>query len=829
MTYIDELIKVFKRKFTAPILNILVLGFYDRGNAGDEMYKTAFRHIFKNDRNVQLTFKCTDDVDKIPSNTDIVICGGGDIINEYFMTKIMKLLKHFTGPIYAVSVGIPFANSTKYLDIFDHVFVRNKRDYHDVKEYLGERNTTYLPDLGFIFQDLPNTINIKPSTIDHKLGICLAQPVFVHNPNLFQSMAKCLVEIMAKYTKLTVYFYSFNSFTQSFKECDIFCAEKVISLLPPILQLRCKIKEPFPDPMLMFQDMQSMNFIIAMRYHSVVFSLVNNIPFLALYKSKKVDTLLDDFGLLQTNQRIDDDIAIKEFLHLFDEQFTQACTNKLATPRTQWYFNCIRERILSKKLQNILIRHQMNTFDQSLFTTMKSMSSYLNMDKNTFDKILYSKAPLNLKGKDPLHVARLICYSLTGNISHPCIWGLKDNITSHSFVLYDALKYIFTVTNQNTLPPRIRFYYPTIKIPRKHLLNVDPYFTNDFRGLHRSGWSYVVDHLMNLDAKHIGRTGTLLVDTYVDRTFHWGMETMKAMGMLPYTSPWIGFIHHTFDTTHSPHNCVQLFENELFLQSLDHCHGIVVLSNYLANQIRTELNKREIDVKTHVIYHPTEHDDNMFTMSKFKYNKDKQIVNIGAWLRKPYSIFQLDLNKKNNHLNITKSILKGKEMDGYFRPPSLFDDLHSVLVENNPSSSSSCVPCRDVTNNKYCIGLYAFLKELDKSVRVLNNLSNQEYDQLLSENIAFLDLVDCSAVNTVVECIVRNTPIIVNRHPALEEVLGSNYPGFYSYLHEVPFMINDMHYINNIYKHIQKLNKGLFHINEFMLKFKAIIDSVDLT
>ena len=52
----------------------------------------------------------------------------------------------------------------------------------------------------------------------------------------------------------------------------------------------------------------------------------------------------------------------------------------------------------------------------------------------------------------------------------------------------------------------------------------------------------------------------------------------------------------------------------------------------------------------------------------------------------------------------------------------------------------------------------------------ITRLSDDDYDALLTRNIVFLKLVDCSAVNTVIECIERNTVIIVNRHPALEEV-----------------------------------------------------------
>ena len=75
-------------------------------------------------------------------------------------------------------------------------------------------------------------------------------------------------------------------------------------------------------------------------------------------------------------------------------------------------------------------------------------------------------------------------------------------------------------------------------------------------------------------------------------------------------------------------------------------------------------------------------------------------------------------------------------------------------------------------SNKYINGLIKYIKELDSSVKIIDKLSNEDYDNLLTKNIVFIKLVDASAVNTIIECIVRNTPIIVNRLPATEELLG---------------------------------------------------------
>src|SRR4029077_14784073 len=67
------------------------------------------------------------------------------------------------------------------------------------------------------------------------------------------------------------------------------------------------------------------------------------------------------------------------------------------------------------------------------------------------------------------------------------------------------------------------------------------------------------------------------------------------------------------------------------------------------------------------------------------------------------------------------------------------------------------------------------------SVKILKDSDCNMYNVLLTKSIVFLCLKDASSVNTVIDCMVRNTPVLVNRLPALEEILGQEYPMFYSY------------------------------------------------
>ena len=107
---------------------------------------------------------------------------------------------------------------------------------------------------------------------------------------------------------------------------------------------------------------------------------------------------------------------------------------------------------------------------------------------------------------------------------------------------------------------------------------------------------------------------------------------------------------------------------------------------------------------------------------------------------------------------------------------------------------------------------------LNSDVLIIENLNNDDYDMLLSKNIVFIHLINASAVNTIIECIVRNTPIIVNRLPATTELLGEHYPLFYNTVEEASELLT----INNIkagWKYLKNLDKTKFKIKTFISEF----------
>jgi hypothetical protein len=369
-------------------------------------------------------------------------------------------------------------------------------------------------------------------------------------------------------------------------------------------------------------------------------------------------------------------------------------------------------------------------------------------------------------------------------------------------------------------------------------------------GYHRSGWSYVMQFLYRL---HDSSASTLL-DTYVDRTFHW-----KRPSFLPYTQDWVGFVHHTFDTTFSTYNNVTLFNNQLFLDSLPQCRGLYVFSQDQADRWNFEFNARGYDIPVQALFHPAEFVPSKFTLSSFTSNPDKKLVQIGAWLRDNYAIYKLNRGQKTidlgNNVHINKAALRGMNMDHYFKPNGFFrlfrppiwktqeenfppmvyrsqpltsgSDVIDVVSVNgeipvdavqNPDDSGVCrdVICRDsnVFLNKYVVGALSVLEDYDNSVSVLPTLSNTDYDDLLAKNIVYIKLWDAAAVNTLIECIVRDTPIVINRLPAVVEVLGEDYPLYADTMEEAETItFND---VQDAYTYLHTMDKSFLSGDSFL-------------
>jgi hypothetical protein len=340
---------------------------------------------------------------------------------------------------------------------------------------------------------------------------------------------------------------------------------------------------------------------------------------------------------------------------------------------------------------------------------------------------------------------------------------------------------------------------------RGKFLNIHYIDQNDMRGVHRAGWQYVIDGI----EKELGTfyPAAILCDLYLDRTFHWNYDTNERLSIIPYTKQWIGFIHHTGNTTYSNFNIIEMFKKELFLKSLLHCKALIVLSNYLKSQIQIILKKLGYtSVHVYNLHHPTEiiEESRCFDYNTFINMPIKRIVQVGAWYRDIGAIFKLTLG--SNPLKYNRYALKGPNMESYY--------TNNIQSKNQIS--------RDKTIRGGSNQIQSIAYALERPVEILEKLDDKTYDDLLKTSIIFIKLLDASAVNTIIEAIVRNTPILVNPLDAVVEYLGKDYPFYYNTLEEAAKKANDPYLIRKAYFYLKKKDKTCLKIETFIQSLRSL-------
>ncbi len=826
--------------------NILFIGFYDRANVGDEAFKNAFTTLFSSSANIK--FVCIDDIEYISADVTAVVVGGGDICNEYFMNKIKKLLETYNGPCYGFSIGIPFESCVHLLEIFDHVVLRTYQDLELVANTIGNKNVTYLPDATWLLKPqtiVPAKTNLTLNPKSLKIALCLAQPAFANNACenlLLDGFTRLLRLLTHEYKGCQIKLVPFNT-SENDKECDYKIHSKLMEKVKDLSNVE-NITDPlYKNPIEMLKYIGTFNLVIGMRFHSIVFSAIQNTPFVSIYTTRKINNLMKDLNTRSYGYKMPLDASFKpinididEIMTMINDRMSSTMMEKIVNPND---FELLKTIVKTQKrkqyLERIIFNH---SFETVLDNCKKNVTDYLNISVETYDEWLEGKIKtselIQTSNKCSMDFARMICFSVTNKIGTSYLWGLNTNMLTPDFQPYDAIKWIYydyiaNVEKANS----VQEYYPIVNPRKDVIIDLNYMIQDNYQGLHRSGWSYVIGGLQHLETLNTHKPSQLMVDTCLERTFLWGLDVTKASKVVPYKKPWTGFVHHTFNSTYSKHNCDVLINTPEFIESLLYCKCIFTLSEYLAQQMRQALREKGVvSVPVLTLTHPTEIVSNNFEMEHFIKNQQRKVINIGAWYRNPWAIYELPIYS-DNHLKIQKCALKGKEMDNYFRPPWLFEKMFSILKEYNliynehehlisrcENDSTNNTLCRPPIVNKYLEGMLDSLYKSDKSVEVLEFLSDKEYDSLLSENLVFLNLVDCSAVNTIIECIVRNTPVIVNRHPALEEVLGTEYPGFYNNLYEAASYITDLNKINAIYEYMKDLDKEIFTLDFFLAEFQ---------
>ncbi len=815
--------------------SVYIIGYYDHGNFGDEQYKLTINSLIS-DINIkfnlfnQVSFLDCDSIkNKTFQKNDIIILGGGDILNEYFLDTVINKFYKKENKIIALSVGLPYTSTLIYtnkLNIIDYIFIRAKKDLNLFKKYFDESRVFYIPDLSiklksicqFKKSDCHNQINFEKLKGKKIICFCLSRHIYRNNSENYKKIVTNISKFINYLAGFNYYIVllPFNRNSKSNTENDMLINNDICEL---INEKSCtlNITEDL-DVEQTFSLFNLFDIVIPMRFHACLFSIYNNIPFFPIFTTRKIKNLLLETEWnhgyeLNTESK---GVPLDLDLDILQNRF-YALSNNLEYAK--------------KKINNINynMERQFNEILSKQFSLFKNYTSFEKRDlanqdkyKNSIEKF-YNKIINLYNSKEFLNdlddferknvIVGLTSYFLTEYTDSLYNWGLMEKMFNKNFNYYDEFKWVIMDNSKQKLIDN-----------KSGIFNLTFINQTDYAKVHRSGWQFVFDRL-----KYLNNTDSdLLLDLYVDKTFHWNYNVNKLINLIPYNKPWIGFIHHTFDTTFSEYNTFNLCNNKDFLKSLKYCKALFVLSNYLLGQLKVVL--KEYNVPIFALIHPTELYVKQFSYKSFIDNPDKKLLHIGGWLRNIYAFYNLEIStiklKSNKSIfgtskiyKLSKTAIKGEGMNNYF--------------PNISGTRSNCSPCKNNWDKEFC----KYTDKMLNSVKIIERLEDSDYDEILTNNIVFLCLIDASAVNTLIECIVRNTPIIINKHPAVVELLGQGYPLYYEYDYDynndynnidiqVNNLLSNSDSIKSATKYLSKIDKNLFNIDYFVEKFSKIVSKI---
>lgn len=307
-------------------------------------------------------------------------------------------------------------------------------------------------------------------------------------------------------------------------------------------------------------------------------------------------------------------------------------------------------------------------------------------------------------------------------------------------------------------------------------------FRSLYQGAHqRSGWAYALAALYPLHdsagvlfepfledpfawqlPRNGKRTGAGLLDA-VRRPAYETRVSSEELGIVPFREPWVGVLHNPFNMPrwfHWNESPQAIFAKPAWRESLESCCGFFALSRTLGDRLEQATGK-----PVSVLTHPTEIPSQCFDMDRFLASPQRYVVQIGWWLRAQSAIYRLPL-PESNALGYRKMRLVPRFFPGsplYLR----------TLMESE------------------CTAMGWEPVEGNGGVIEAEHLPNEEYDTLMAQNIVFVHLFDSSANNTVIECVARGTPLLINPLPAVVEYLGPGYPFYYSDFTEAAALLMD--------------------------------------
>jgi polysaccharide pyruvyl transferase WcaK-like protein len=255
---------------------IQVLGYYHRGNAGDDFFEGVIRMLL-NYPEPLFFLQPGSYID----SAHLTILGGGDVIKPYYIDKIPK-----DKPYHVLGAGLGYESELDLLGSnVKQVLLRNRIDAAEAQRRGFDAH--YCPDLAFAYAPDQET-TLRPANEKKKLAVILANSAVTpsmtfneisdmyYQDYLKMELAKAL-DVLSEW-----YDIQFMSMSDSCYAYDSAMAMEVAS------RMKRGYRSDF-EKLGHAVDLYGFDLVISMKFHGLIFSTMWGVPFVNIGMTRKTE------------------------------------------------------------------------------------------------------------------------------------------------------------------------------------------------------------------------------------------------------------------------------------------------------------------------------------------------------------------------------------------------------------------------------------------------------------------------------------------------------------------------------------------------------------
>lgn len=276
---------------------------------------------------------------------------------------------------------------------------------------------------------------------------------------------------------------------------------------------------------------------------------------------------------------------------------------------------------------------------------------------------------------------------------------------------------------------------------------VDAYY-----GMHRSGWAFATQVLRTVHNPYAP-----YFESFCEKRFNWGDWAGGANFQgSAITRPWLGIIHVPLEFPawfHKGNSFFSIRETPRWKESAPFCKGLFTLSAWHKAQLETlpEFDPASPQaIPLYALFHPAEAVETMWNPEAYKtaFSKGESLlIQVGTSYRNLHALQNIPAGPYK------KVILRGAH-------PESFMQLHAQEEEYMVEQGIPVAPLTDI--------------------EFMDFVAPAPYDALFAQHVVLCEYYTLSASNTIVECMMRGTPLLINPLPPAVEYLGAEYPLYFT-------------------------------------------------